>query len=52
MAEEIFEASLTEEVVELMRDSTVVTGADASAYGAYGTAIDRMKQPRFDLNRV
>ncbi len=52
MADEIFEASLTDEVVKLMRGSTVVTGSEASAYGAYGTTIVRMKQTRFDLDRV
>ena len=48
----IFEASLTDEVLSLMRGSSVVTGAETSAYGTYGESITRMKQPRFDLDRV
>lgn len=52
MTKNIFEASLTEESIALMRGSSIVTGPDASAYGVYGTSIVKMKAPRFDLNRV
>lgn len=52
MTDEIFEASLTDEVLSLMRESSVVTGPDASAYGVYGESIVKMKAPRFDLDRV
>lgn len=52
MTEEIFEASLTEETLALMRGDTAVTGADSSAYGTYGDYLHKMKAPRFDLDRV
>lgn len=52
MTDEIFEAALTDEVLSLMRESSVVTGPDASAYGVYGESIVKMKAPRFDLDRV
>jgi len=52
MTNEIFEASLTDEVLSLMRESSAMTGPDTSAYGVYGKSIVKMKAPRFDPDRV
>lgn len=52
MAKEIFEASLTSEVVSLMRGSSLIAEGEASAYGSYDKSITRLKQPRFDVDRV
>ncbi len=52
MTNEIFEASLTDEVLSLMRGAPEITRPDTSAYGVYGESIVKMKTPRFDPDRI
>ena len=52
MDDQIFEASLTDEVISQMKGSSLITGPQSSGYGTYGDSIARMKAPRFDLDRV
>ena len=50
MKKDIFEASLTEESIKLQRE--FATSPEATPYGVPGTNIEKMKSPKFNMDRV